>query len=103
MDDVQEDLIKADWVSVKIDAVDQDIWHKIDRPHGALRLDRILQGVMDFARKFGGTLVTETMLVHGLNDHKAHIKEIADCISCIKPEKAYLLAKCVRYISSKRS
>jgi len=91
MDDVKRDLMKADWVSVKIDAVNQDIWKKIDRPHGSLMLDKILQGAMDFARQFEGTLVTETMLVHGFNDNKAHIKEIADCISRIQPEKAYLL------------
>ena len=33
---VRDDLSKADWVSVKIDAISQDIWHKIDRPHGSL-------------------------------------------------------------------
>ncbi|HPJ01801.1 MAG TPA: radical SAM protein [Candidatus Limiplasma sp.] len=91
MDDVKEDLLKADWVSVKIDAVNQDIWQKIDRPHGSLKLDVILQGMMDFAREYKGTLVTETMLVHGFNDHKTHISEIAECISRIQPEKAYFL------------
>ena len=60
-------------------------------PHGSLKLAVILQGVMDFAREYKGTLVTETMLVHGFNDDKTHIKEIADCISRIQPEKAYLL------------
>ena len=32
-EEVQKDLFKADWVSVKIDTVDEKIWHKIDRPN----------------------------------------------------------------------
>lgn len=38
MDDVKSDLMKADWVSVKIDAADEETWNRIDRPHGLLKL-----------------------------------------------------------------
>ncbi len=91
MDDVKEDLMKADWVSVKIDAVDDSIWKKIDRPYGTLVLSRILQGTLDFTERFEGTLVTETMLVSGYNDNGSHMKRIADYIYSINPQKAYLL------------
>jgi len=91
MDDVKEDLQKADYVSVKIDAVDRRAWEKTDRPHGSLTLEKVLRGVTDFAKRFEGTLVTETMLVKGYNDGKAHIKETAAFIKSIGPEKAYLL------------
>ncbi len=36
--DVQDNLCKADWVSLKIDAVNKDIWRKINRPHKFLEL-----------------------------------------------------------------
>jgi wyosine [tRNA(Phe)-imidazoG37] synthetase (radical SAM superfamily) len=91
MDDVKEDLLKADWVSIKIDAAADDIWKKVNRPYGSLELDRILQGAADFARRFKGELVTETMLVSGYNDDKAHLKNIADLIQRIRPSKAYIL------------
>ncbi|MDY0096053.1 MAG: radical SAM protein, partial [Candidatus Vecturithrix sp.] len=39
--DVREALRLADWVSVKIDALTPEIWHRIDRPYGALQLDTI--------------------------------------------------------------
>jgi len=91
MDAVKADLMKADWVSVKIDAVDQDIWKKIDRPQGSLVLDTILEGVMDFAQSYKGTLVTETMLVRSVNDSKDHLREIANHIYRINPDKAYIL------------
>jgi len=91
MDEVKEDLLKADWVSVKIDAASHEVWKKIDRPHGALELNKVLQGAVDFAKRFQGELVTETMLVRGINDDVAHVKETADLIQCINPNKAYLL------------
>lgn len=91
MDDVKSDLMKADWVSVKLDAADIDTWHKIDRPHGSLNLNNILYGIRDFAKEFKGTLVTETMLVSGFNDHPSCIEMIGRQLKIIQPHKAYLL------------
>ena len=51
MEDVRNDLMCADWVSVKIDAVDNATWKKIDRPHGSLVLSKILNGTIDFSRE----------------------------------------------------
>ena len=90
-EDVRKDLAEADWVSVKIDAVDSDIWRKVDRPHGALDLATILDGVVAFAREFKGQLVTETMLVDGVNDSVEAIDKLADFLARVRPQIAYLL------------
>jgi wyosine [tRNA(Phe)-imidazoG37] synthetase (radical SAM superfamily) len=42
---VREDLKKADWVSLKLDAFEEWIWRRMDRPHRALEHDSILQGI----------------------------------------------------------
>lgn len=91
MDKVKEDLLKADWVSVSIDAADAEIWRKIDRPHGDLNYERILNGIIEFSKIYKGTLVTETMLVEGVNDSKPCIEKIANKVAEICPSKAYLL------------
>ena len=88
MDEVKEDLMKADWVSVSVDAAEEDIWRKIDRPHGALSHKEILNGIIEFSKEYQGTLVTETMLVEGVNDHEACIGKIAEQLSLIRPSKA---------------
>ncbi len=69
-DSVKESLNKADWVSLKIDSVEEDIWRKIDRPHRSLELQKILDGIIEFSRYFKCKLVTEPMLLHELNDSK---------------------------------
>jgi wyosine [tRNA(Phe)-imidazoG37] synthetase (radical SAM superfamily) len=88
--DVQNDLALCDWVSLKMDAVREEIWKKIDRPHGRLKLPDILQGMRDFSRTFKNTLVTETMLVQNVNDQEKDIQDIADFLKEISPATAYL-------------
>jgi len=88
---VQEDLKKADWVSVKIDAVSPNTWKQINRPHASLSLDEILQGMQEFAASYTGTLCTEAMLVKELNDNPEELTAIANFVkSRISPYKAYI-------------
>ena len=91
MDSVKNDLLKADWVSLSIDAADEKTWHKVDRPHNFLSLDKIIGGIVDFSKEYKGTLVTETMLVKGINDSEEQIKKLSAVISDISPKTAYLL------------
>ena len=88
--DVRDDLMMADWVSLKVDSTADDVWHRIDRPLGSLTLDTVLQGVHEFARAYDGQLVTETMLVRGLNDGPEQVEETAKFVSRLHPSVAYL-------------
>ena len=90
-EDVRNDLMKADWVSVKIDSAYENFWRKINRPHGLLNLPKIIQGIKEFAVTFRGVLVTETMLVKGINDNIESLNKTAQVITEIKPDKSYIL------------
>ena len=89
-DAVRRQLAKADWVSLKVDAVEPSIWKKINRPHGVLRLEEIQRGMRQFAQAFSGELVTETMLVAGVNDDETHLSKLAEFLGRLCPSKAYL-------------
>lgn len=89
-DDVRADLARADWVSVKVDAVDEGAWRRVNRPHGGLRLNAVLDGISAFAKTFGGTLVTETMLVRDVNDAPEQVREVAGFAAALEPAVAYL-------------
>ncbi len=88
--DVRAALRQADWVSLKVDGVTEDVWRRVDRPYGTLRLAEILEGALKFARTFNGKLVTETMLVEGVNDSPALLAETADLVVQLEPDVAYL-------------
>lgn len=89
-EDVQVDLAAANWVSLKVDAVDPRTWRRINRPHGSLDLGVIMQGAHEFSRRYQGRLVTETMLVRGVNDGEDHLRRVAAFINALSPDKAYL-------------
>jgi wyosine [tRNA(Phe)-imidazoG37] synthetase (radical SAM superfamily) len=89
-EDVRADLMKADWVSLKFDSISKTNWRKINRPHRELELGLILEGMVDFSKIFPGELVTETMLVQGVNIDVDIFKEMADFLVRLNPAKAYL-------------
>jgi wyosine [tRNA(Phe)-imidazoG37] synthetase (radical SAM superfamily) len=88
--DVKEELTQADWVSLKVDSLREEVWRRLDRPHRSLQLPSIRQGMLEFAEAYPGELVTETMLVGGVNDGDEHIKEVADFLAQLGPLRAYL-------------
>ncbi len=88
--EVRNALLKANWVSLKVDTVSEEVWHRIDRPHRQLPFQQILDGMVAFAATFNGTLVTETMLVKGINDAPKFIEETAQFIARLSPNTAYL-------------
>jgi wyosine [tRNA(Phe)-imidazoG37] synthetase (radical SAM superfamily) len=88
--DVQQALNNADWVSLKVDSVSESIWRTINRPHPDLKLSIIINGMRVFAAQYKGKLNTETMLVSGINDTPDSIEAVADFVSQLQPDKAYL-------------
>lgn len=88
--EVRSELGRADWVSLKVDSVREEAWRRINRPLASLRLTRILEGILAFAEKFTGELVTETMLVAGINDDEGTVEETADYLLRLRPRRAYL-------------
>ncbi len=87
---VRTDLSRADWVSLKVDAVAEDLWRTIDRPYGKLSLHQIMDGMLAFRIDFKGTLATETMMIKGMNDYETAVLEIGRFLAHLQPDIAYL-------------
>lgn len=88
--DVQDDLLRADFVSVKADSFIKETWKKINIPHKQLDIEQIKNGILTFREKFSGKMVTETMLVKGVNDSVAELENTARAIKSFKPDTAYI-------------
>jgi wyosine [tRNA(Phe)-imidazoG37] synthetase (radical SAM superfamily) len=89
-EDVRATLLRADWVSVKVDAADEATWRHINHPHDVLKLGRILEGIADFSEEYTGHLTTETMLVAGINDDGECLEEVAAFIADLDVTTSYL-------------
>jgi len=89
-EDVREDLAKADWVSLKIDAMEVKTWRKINRPEAFLQHFSIQGGMREFAKHYSGELVTETMMIKDLNESDHQLQDLASFIAELKPHTAYI-------------
>ena len=55
-----------------------------------MNLDEILWGILEFSQQFVGILVTESMIIEGVNDMTEELEMIVDFISDVNPGKSYL-------------
>jgi len=88
--EVRRELGLADWVSLKVDCTGEEVWRRVNRPHRALQLASILEGMLEFRHSFRGFLATETMLVEGANDAEEDLRAVAAFLRRLQPETAYL-------------
>ncbi|MBN2862310.1 MAG: radical SAM protein [Bacteroidales bacterium] len=88
--DVKEDLMKADFLSIKADTFNIEKWRKINKPHKKLSLDAIIEGARLFSYEYTGKLVTETMLLKGINNTVDDLENTARVIASFKPDTAYI-------------
>jgi len=87
---LRDDLHLADWVSLKMDAGDNDTWQKINRPAQDLNFEKTIESINLFAKKYNGILCSETMLIDGRNDTVNNITNVSELIKSINPKIAYL-------------
>jgi len=88
--DVQADLSQANYISFKTDTTNPTVWKKINKPHKSLNLDSILKAILHFSAQYQGLLVTETMLIKGINDSREYVEPVANFLREVKPDFAYI-------------
>lgn len=88
---VRANLKLADWVSVKVDAGNKEIWKTVNRPHHSLDFEKYKEGLLLFSQEYNGKLVSETMLVKNANDTLENMQQIAQIVSKLNVSVAYIL------------
>ncbi|MHA1973198.1 MAG: radical SAM protein [Candidatus Hodarchaeales archaeon] len=86
---VREDLKEADLVSIKVDAISEHIWKKIDRPSGFLIIEEVLNGIKKFSSEFEGQIISETMIIDNIA-YQHEFSKLAEFLSTISIDKAYI-------------
>jgi len=89
--DVRRELSPADAVLPSFDAGNAELYLKINRPHPEITFERLVDGLTVFRKEYQGKLWVEVMLVRGLNDTEAALKEIAGILRNIKPDEIHIL------------
>jgi wyosine [tRNA(Phe)-imidazoG37] synthetase (radical SAM superfamily) len=87
---VRFDLSLSDVVLPSLDAVSEDAFLQINRPHSLIKIDDIIQGLKRFKAQYKGKVWLEIMLVKGINDKPEGLEKMKRVIECIGPDKIQL-------------
>ena len=77
---LREELARADLAIPSLDAASQDIFERVNRPHPALHIEKIIQGLRAFREGFTGQIWLEVMLVKGINEGAEAIESLREVI-----------------------
>lgn len=86
-EDVQKDLMKADYVSAKLDASLPSSFLHINRPVKGIELSAIIRGIKSFKKVFKGKFALQVMFT---NKNKSCAEEIAGLVRQIGPDETEL-------------
>lgn len=90
LQEVRHDLLEADIVSPSLDAVTQEVFEAVDRPHPRLRIAEIVEGLKLFRHEFHGQYWLEILFVRGMNDHDDEVQWMKEVIRHIQPDKVHI-------------
>ena len=91
LQEVQDDLMAADIVIPSLDAARQESFRRVNRPAKcSADLEKIIQGIADFSRKFSGEIWLEILLVENINDTPEDVTALQKAISRIRPSRVQL-------------
>jgi wyosine [tRNA(Phe)-imidazoG37] synthetase (radical SAM superfamily) len=85
-------LANCDLVSLKIDSGFPAVWKRVNQPVVELNWQEFIFGLKTFAKNFTGQIITESMLVRGLNDSEENIESIAQFLGELKVTTAFISA-----------
>jgi len=84
---VRAELKLADLLVPSLDAADQEIFEKINRPFAGIKAKDIIDGLISLREGFKGKIWLEIMLVKGINDDLDHIRKLKAAVDKISPDK----------------
>lgn len=90
MEEVREELEAADLVLPSLDAGDETLFGYVNRPHGKIPFERMLDGLVAFTAGFPGEVWLDVMLLAGVTGLPSEARKIAAAARRIAPARVQL-------------
>ena len=87
---VRMDIINADAVMPSLDSAIEKTFLKVCRPHPDLKIEDIIEGLVDFRKAYRGKIWLEILLVEGLNDSPEELEALRQAAVRISPDSIQL-------------
>ena len=76
---LQEELLNCDIILPTIDAYDEESFKIINRPHKKIIFNNIINGIIEFSKKFKGEIWLEIMFMENINDDERSERRNGNC------------------------
>lgn len=86
-EDVRRDLARFDLVAAKVDAPNEALFQRINRPFVSHGLEEIMGGIRHFREEYGGRLALQMMFVEANKDQASEMAQLA---RELKPDEVQL-------------
>jgi wyosine [tRNA(Phe)-imidazoG37] synthetase (radical SAM superfamily) len=90
MRDVRQELSAADLVLPSLDAGDAFLFQYVNRPHGDLSFEAMVDGLVAFTEGFAGEVWLEVVLLGGVTGMSGEVEKIAAIVRRIRPARVQL-------------
>lgn len=87
---VRKDIIEADVVLPSLDAVSEETFRCINRPHPALTVEKVISGIKSFRKEYSREIWLEIMLIRNINDETVELERMKKIVSGIGAERVQL-------------
>ena len=89
-EDVREEAALADLVIPSLDAPNEEIFEKINRPADELDFEKYISGLIEFSENYTGKLWLEIFIVPKINDDEKSVAQLVEISEKIKLDKIQL-------------
>jgi len=87
---LRKELMAADLVMPSLDAVSEDAFRKVNRPHGDILPAAMVEGLCSFRDEFRGALWLEIFIIPGLNDGGPELQLMKTAVARIRPDRVQI-------------
>ena len=91
IEEVRAAAAEFDVVLPTLSSYDQQSFHALHRPHGALSFEKYVDGVKEFVLQNRDSTWLEVMLVKGLNDDSGSLRSIGSLVEEMRPAEVHLM------------
>ncbi len=90
LEEVQQELLDADVVLPSLDAVSSEAFLKINRPLEGFSVEKVVEGLVQFRKVYGGKIWLEILFCRGVNDHPEELNRMREAILRVQPDQIHL-------------
>ncbi len=87
---VRAELLEADVVLPSLDAAEELVFRKINRPWRKLDIPGYINGLVDFRNEYKGQIWLEVLIIPGLNDTEENLWALKEAFLKIRPDEIQL-------------